>query len=48
VTEFVTGLDVVEWMILLADGQPIPSYTYSPKGHSIQARVYAENPDKDF
>lgn len=50
VTEMVTGVDLVEWMVLLGAGElpPLDSFTVRPRGASIQARVYAENPAKDF
>ncbi|CAN3375771.1 hypothetical protein DIURU_003799 [Diutina rugosa] len=52
VTEMVTGLDLVEWMLLLAAGTPPRQFIErdppTPVGHSIEARVYAENPVKDF
>lgn len=50
VTETVTGLDLVEWMIRTAAGEDIglSSYVFSPQGSSIQVRVYAEDPNKDF
>ncbi len=50
VTEEVSGLDLVEWMIRLAAGESLPlaGYRHEPKGHSIQARVYAEDPSKNF
>jgi urea carboxylase len=49
VTEEVTGIDLVEWMVLLAAGDgpsvtPIPS----PAGCSMQVRIYAEDPARDF
>ncbi|MGI1679804.1 MAG: urea carboxylase [Cellvibrionaceae bacterium] len=52
VTEEVYGVDLVEWMLLqasnnLQDLQERAS-TLKPTGHSIQARVYAENPHKNF
>lgn len=51
VTELVTGIDLVEWMIRLAAGSFTPT-TDNPRiprcGHAIQARIYAENPAKDF
>ncbi|MGH1470637.1 MAG: urea carboxylase [Cellvibrionaceae bacterium] len=52
VTEEVYGVDLVEWMLLQAsntlhDLQQRAS-TLKPTGHSIQARVYAENPHKNF
>ncbi|MER0214666.1 MAG: urea carboxylase [Nitrosomonas sp.] len=50
VTEEVTGIDLVEWMVRQAAGDlpPLDSFTIEPRGVSIQARVYAENPAKDF
>ncbi|MXS85698.1 urea carboxylase [Nitrosomonas sp. HPC101] len=50
VTEMVTGIDLVEWMVLLgADAlPPLESLTIQPQGVSIQARVYAENPARNF
>jgi urea carboxylase len=50
VTETVTGVDLVEWMIRQAAGELGDLETLRPeaKGHSIQARVYAENPRLDF
>ncbi len=50
VTEMVTHLDLVEWMIRTAAGQDVDlaGYTFSPSGCAIQVRVYAEDPNKDF
>ena len=50
VTEMVTGLDLVEWMIRTAAGEDvgIASYVFAPKGAAIQVRIYAEDPNKDF
>ena len=47
VTEEVTGVDLVEWMVRVAAGQPMPAKPASG-GHSIQVRVYAEDPGKNF
>ena len=50
VTEEVTGIDLVEWMIQQAAGE-LPELSQArirPAGCSIQVRVYAENPAKDF
>lgn len=50
VTEEVTGIDLVEWMVRQAAGDlpPLDTFTIQPRGVSIQVRVYAENPAKDF
>jgi acetyl/propionyl-CoA carboxylase alpha subunit len=49
VTEMIAGVDLVEWQILVADGQPLPKdFAFSPKGHAVEARVYAEDPAKKF
>jgi urea carboxylase len=47
VTEEVTGVDLVEWMIRIAAGEPLPSKP-TAKGHSIQCRIYAEDPARNF
>jgi urea carboxylase len=50
VTEQVTGIDLVEWMVLQASGDlaPLASFTIQPNAHSIEARVYAEDPAQNF
>ncbi|XHR31261.1 MAG: urea carboxylase [Chthoniobacteraceae bacterium] len=48
VTEEVTGTDLVEWMLRIAAGEPLPAVTNPPGGHSIQARIYAEDPAKNY
>ena len=50
VTEEVTGVDLVEWMLRQAAGETgfMSDYVHAPKGHSIQVRVYAEDAGKQF
>jgi 3-methylcrotonyl-CoA carboxylase alpha subunit len=50
VTEMITDVDLVDWQIRVAAGQPLPLIQdeLAIDGHAIEARVYAENPDKGF
>ncbi|MGB7479216.1 MAG: biotin carboxylase N-terminal domain-containing protein, partial [Burkholderiaceae bacterium] len=50
VTEMITGTDLVEWQLRVAAGLPLPrkQEQLAIHGHAIEARVYAENPDKGF
>ena len=50
VTEEVFGIDLVEWMIRTAAGEPpaLNELRLEPRGHSLQARIYAEDPARDF
>jgi 3-methylcrotonyl-CoA carboxylase alpha subunit len=50
VTEMITGTDLVEWQLRVAFGEPLPKkqHELAIHGHAIEARIYAENPEKGF
>jgi len=50
ITEMVTGADLIKWQILTHAGQKFPDYLYKMKlrGHSIECRINAEDPDMNF
>ncbi|MBB5959448.1 propionyl-CoA carboxylase alpha chain [Saccharothrix tamanrassetensis] len=48
VTEEVYGVDLVAWQLAIAEGERLPDSPPEPRGHAVEARLYAEDPSQDW
>ena len=48
VTELITGIDLVEWQLRIAQGETLPTQDISRRGFAVEARLYAEDPAHDY
>jgi 3-methylcrotonyl-CoA carboxylase alpha subunit len=50
VTELITGIDLVEWQLRIAQGEPVPraQAEITQRGFAVEARLYAEDPARDY
>jgi 3-methylcrotonyl-CoA carboxylase alpha subunit len=51
ISELITGIDLVEWQLRIASGEELPILNQADipcRGHAFEARVYAENPARNF